>query len=94
MVIVFENYFLLPKTRRMRKITRTRLVLIFFVLKNIENIENNKFREQEQFSENTKMTFSVFSKNVVKNSLKKIRTKHDLWYLSIIYQIQISLINL
>ena len=30
---------------------------IFFVLKNMENTENTKFRNQKQFSKNTKMVF-------------------------------------
>ena len=39
----------------------------FFVLKNIENIENTQFREQKQFS----AVFFVFSKTVLKNSFQK-----------------------
>ena len=30
---------------------------IFFVLKNMKNTENTKFRNQKQFSKNTKMVF-------------------------------------
>ena len=33
-----------------------------FRLKNKENTENTKFREQEQFSDKTKMVFSCFQK--------------------------------
>ena len=43
----------------------------FLVLKNTESTENIKFKEQEQFSESTKMVFSEFSKTVLNNSLKK-----------------------
>ena len=42
----------------------------FFVLKNTKNMENTHFREG-QFSENTKMVFFVFSKNVLKNNCQK-----------------------
>lgn len=37
----------------------------------MENIENAKFREEEQFLENTKMVFSVFFKTFFKNSFQK-----------------------
>ena len=63
LVTIFENCFLFSKTRRKRKIGRTCLVSIFFVMKNMENTEFKKtvFREngvlcvfkkcsQEQFS--------------------------------------------
>ena len=40
---IFENCFLLLKVRRIRK---TCLVSSFFVMKNIENTKNNKFKEQ------------------------------------------------
>ena len=39
-----------------------------FVMK---NTNNTRFGEQKQFSENTKMVFSVFSKTVLKNSFQK-----------------------
>ena len=40
----------------------------FFILENTKNI---KFNEQEEFSENIKKVFSVFSKTVLKNSFQK-----------------------
>ena len=51
----FLKLFYIHKTRR------TGLVpSFFFILKNIENTENTKFRKQEQFSENTTIVFCVF----------------------------------
>ena len=46
--------------------------LVFFVLKNTENTENTKLREnQEQFSKNPKMMFSMFLKTFLKNICQK-----------------------
>ena len=42
-----------------------------FVLKNTENTRNKKFKKQEEFSKNTKIVFSVFSKTVLNNSFQK-----------------------
>ena len=44
---------------------------LFFTIQ--KNIENNKSRKQEQFSNNTisKIVFSVFLKTVIKNSFQK-----------------------
>ena len=42
---------------------------LFFVQKNTKkNIENANFREHEQFLENIKIMFSVFSKTILKNN--------------------------
>ena len=41
----------------------------FFIVP--KNTENTKFKEQEQFLENTKMMFSMFSKIVLKNSFQR-----------------------
>ena len=43
----------------------------FFVLKNTENLENTKFIEENWFSENTKIMFSIFSKIVLNNIFQK-----------------------
>ena len=43
------------------------------MLKNIEKIENTEIREQEEFSKNNKMVFSVFSKIVIKNSFQRYK---------------------
>ena len=51
---------------------------MFFVLKNMENTENTKSREQEKCSENTKMVFSVFSKIVYKNNFQKQEPKRPI----------------
>ena len=44
----------------------------FFPVLNTKNTENIKFKKQEQFLENTKMIFFIFSKIVLlNNSFKK-----------------------
>ena len=64
---------MLSEIKRTMKTSITRLVPKFFFLgKNIENTENIKFREQYQFSDNTKMIFFVFSKIVLKTVLKNM----------------------
>ena len=50
----------------------------FFVMEKIKNTENTKFREQEQFSKNTKMMLSFFSKTVLKKNFKKQETNRPL----------------
>lgn len=45
----------------------------------MENVENAKFREQEQFLENTKMVFYVISKTVLKNSFQNKEPKQALY---------------
>ena len=46
------------------------LVPYFFFVKNSENKKNTKLKKQEQFSENIKMMFFMFSQTVLKNMFK------------------------
>ena len=68
-----KTVFYSKKTKSIRKIGRTYLVSIFFFFcsENTMNIENIKFREQKQFSDNIKMILSVFSKFLLNNNFKK-----------------------
>ena len=65
---LFDFYFLklfyvLKSNENKKKTGKTRLVPDSFVLKNIENVENTKFKEQ--LSENPKLMFFMFSKIIL-----------------------------
>ena len=63
---------------RTKKIGKTCLVPFFFVLKNIENVENIKFKER--LSKNPKLMFFMFSKII-------LTTKRALWaYLFTVFE--------
>ena len=66
-----ENCFVLKNKENKENSESTFGFHFFFVLKNIKNKENTKFKGQERFLKNTKMSFLVFSKTILKNNFKK-----------------------
>ena len=57
----FLKLFFIMKNKENKKNTENMFGFFFFILKNTKNIDNIKLKKQEQFSDNIKIVFYVFS---------------------------------